>query len=298
VPHVLVVGGGIIGSSTAVRLREAALDVTIWTADIWSSTTSNIAAAIWWPFHAHPALLVEAWAARSREVYEELAESQPKAGVRLVPGRVLKYSASADPLRSVTEHHTVPIIDISAYLPWLTRRGEDLGVRTVLRRISTLDEALAESDIVVNCTGLGAAALVPDPTMTPIRGQVLRVECAGIDRFFLDEGASDVTYVVPRGRDVILGGTVEPGVWSTTPDPVASQNILERCIAAEPALASARILEHRVGLRPGRPTVRLETEVRGPGRAVIHNYGHGGSGVTIAWGCAEEAAALVGRMLY
>ncbi|HMC79917.1 MAG TPA: FAD-dependent oxidoreductase, partial [Acidimicrobiia bacterium] len=47
----------------------------------------------------------------------------------------------------------------------------------------------------------------------------------------------------------------------------------------------------RVGLRPfRRDSVRLERE---PGARVIHNYGHGGSGVTLSWGCAEEVSALV-----
>ena len=44
-----------------------------------------------------------------------------------------------------------------------------------------------------------------------------------------------------------------------------------------------------VGLRPARPAVRLEAEGR-----VVHCYGHGGAGVTLAWGCAGEVAALLG----
>ena len=35
-----------------------------------------------------------------------------------------------------------------------------------------------------------------------------------------------------------------------------------------------------VGLRPFRPSVRLERERLG-GRSVVHNYGHGGSGITV-----------------
>ncbi|MFT4843774.1 MAG: D-amino-acid oxidase, partial [Candidatus Azotimanducaceae bacterium] len=45
--------------------------------------------------------------------------------------------------------------------------------------------------------------------------------------------------------------------------------------------------------RPYRSTVRLEEESRSDGRRLIHNYGHGGSGYTLAWGCAEDVALLL-----
>jgi len=34
--------------------------------------------------------------------------------------------------------------------------------------------------------------------------------------------------------------------------------------------------------------VRLERDRLGDGRTVIHDYGHGGSGFTLSWGCASE----------
>ena len=55
-----------------------------------------------------------------------------------------------------------------------------------------------------------------------------------------------------------------------------------------PALAGATVLRHQVGLRPARPVVRLERE-----GDVVHCYGHGGAGVTLSWGCADEVVALV-----
>jgi D-amino-acid oxidase len=51
------------------------------------------------------------------------------------------------------------------------------------------------------------------------------------------------------------------------------------------------VLEHRKGVRPRRTGVRLELDV-GPGPAIIHNYGHGGAGITLSWGCAEEVGRL------
>src|SRR5687767_4967654 len=89
----LVIGSGVIGLSTAVRLREAGIDADVWTADRWQGTTSNISAAIWWPFHAHPVHLVERWAAESLAVYEELSHQHDESGVRMVRGKVVTRGA-------------------------------------------------------------------------------------------------------------------------------------------------------------------------------------------------------------
>ena len=36
---------------------------------------------------------------------------------------------------------------------------------------------------------------------------------------------------------------------------------------------------------------------RSHGTRIVHNYGHGGSGVTLSWGCALEVADLVERLV-
>ncbi len=66
-----------------------------------------------------------------------------------------------------------------------------------------------------------------------------------------------------------------------------------------------QIVSDWVGLRPGRTRLRLEVERGGgggtgggavaPGGAplVVHNYGHGGAGLTLAWGCAGEVVRLL-----
>ena len=63
-----------------------------------------------------------------------------------------------------------------------------------------------------------------------------------------------------------------------------------------PALRGARVLDDAVGLRPARPAVRLEAEAL-DGGTVVHCYGHGGAGVTLAWGCADEVVRLVTHAL-
>jgi D-amino-acid oxidase len=159
--------------------------------------------------------------------------------------------------------------------------------------VESLEEALSAAPVVVNCTGLGAGELANDGTMFPIRGQVVMVENPGVERFTLDAGehGEEVMYVIPRSRDVVLGGTASE-TWDERPDEESARRILARCASVEPALRHARVLRHAVGLRPGRPMVRVERE-HAAGGAVIHNYGHGGSGVTVCWGCAEEVLGLV-----
>jgi D-amino-acid oxidase len=98
--------------------------------------------------------------------------------------------------------------------------------------------------------------------------------------------------VVPRSNDTLLGGQALPNDWSITPDPTIAAEIVARCAQLVPEVAGARVLEHLVGLRPGRSSVRVEAEGT-PGALLVHNYGHGGAGVTLSWGCAEEVVRLV-----
>jgi D-amino-acid oxidase len=129
---------------------------------------------------------------------------------------------------------------------------------------------------------------VGDASVRPSRGQHVIVENPGIDRFFMEPplgGAWAAWH--PHPTYVVLGGVAVPDDWRTEPDLAIAEEIIARCAAIEPRFASARVLEHRVGLRPERAAVRLEREGR-----VIHNYGHGGSGVSLSWGCAREVLAL------
>jgi D-amino-acid oxidase len=87
---------------------------------------------------------------------------------------------------------------------------------------------------------------------------------------------------------VVLGGTADDTRADRQPDDEVAARILQRCVAIEPRLAGLPVLEHRVGLRPARARVRLERE-----GTVVHNYGHGGAGVSISWGCAREVTRAV-----
>jgi D-amino-acid oxidase len=312
---VIVVGCGVIGLTAAVRMRESGLGVRIVASAPPLDTTSSVAAALWYPYKAYPEDRVLSWGRRTFEVFEDLA-GVPESGVRLREGVEVWRHPAPDPwwtsavpgVRRCTRDElppgcrdghvfTAPVVEMPIYLGYLLDRFSDAGGRLEQRAVSSLEE-LADGRVVVNCAGLGARELVGDTTLEPIRGQIVRVRNPGLSRFVLDEeNPEGITYIVPRSGDCILGGTAEEGEWGTEPDPGLAAGILRRCTGLEPGLAGVEILEHKVGLRPGRPEVRLEREDADHGPPRVHNYGHGGSGITLSWGCADETLRLVQEAL-
>jgi D-amino-acid oxidase len=312
---VIVVGCGVIGLTAAVRTLEAGLDVRIVTAALPFETTSSVAAALWYPYKAYPEDRVLFWGGRTFEVFEGLSHV-PESGVCMREGVELWRETARDPwwasavpgVRRCTEDelplgysdgHTfvAPVVEMPIYLRYLLDRFVGSGGHVERRAVASLEE-LGEGRAVVNCAGLGARELVGDTSMEPIRGQIVRVRNPGLERFVLDEGNPEgITYVISRSEDCILGGTAEEGEWDIEPDPEIAAGILRRCTALEPRLAGVEVLEHKAGLRPGRPEIRLELEAVADGPPRIHNYGHGGSGITLSWGCAEETLRLVRQAL-
>ena len=294
-----MVGAGVVGLTCAIRLLEAGHRVDVVARDLPRETTSAVAAALWHPYLAYPPDKVAAWAGRSYEVLAGLADDEA-SGVRMLPGTELLaepavrpwWGAAVPDLRSTTElpagyaggwSFTAPVVDMPVHLDWLRARLLARGGTLTRLNVRSLPGG---ADLVVNCAGLGARLLGADLSVTPVRGQVVVVEQVGLERWWLDPAA--VTYVVPRADEIVVGGTDDEGDWSRTPDPATAIALLERAVALVPELAAARVLRHRVGLRPVRPAVRLERVER-----VVHCYGHGGSGVTLAWGCADEVVGLV-----
>jgi D-amino-acid oxidase len=133
--------------------------------------------------------------------------------------------------------------------------------------------------------------LCNDTALYPVLGQVLiALYDHPIPNIAYDEGPNSLAYIIQRKSDVILGGTADPGVASLDVDEPEAMDIIRRCSNLVPGLEYAKIQEIKVGLRPGRKKVRVE---RDPIYPVVHNYGHGGSGFTLAWGCAKAVAKLL-----
>jgi D-amino-acid oxidase len=298
--RVLVVGAGVVGLTCAVRLLEAGHRVDVVARDLPLETTSAVAAALWYPYRALPQERVTAWAATTYGVLEGLS-ADARSGVRMLTGTEVLREHRPEPWwRSAVpalDRETAlppgyedgwtfvaPVVDMPVHLRWLTARIDELGGTLTRMNLSALP---GEGSLVVNATGLGARHFGADPSVQPVRGQVVVVEQVGLDRWTLD--GAGLTYVVPRAREIVVGGTDVEGEWSRTPDPDVAAEVLHRATALVPALEGARVLRHKVGLRPARPEVRVERV-----GDVIHCYGHGGAGVTLSWGCAGDVVGLAG----
>ena len=296
--RVIVVGAGVVGLSCAVRLLEAGHRVDVVARDLPLETTSAVAAALWYPYRALPQDRVTAWSRTSYDVFATLTGDE-RTGVRMLTGTEVLRAHQSDPWWRVAvpslDRETAlppgyvdgwtfvaPVIDMPVHLRWLVGRVEELGGTLTRMNLSALPD---DGALVVNATGLGARHFGADPSVHPVRGQVVVLEQVGLDRWTLD--AAGLTYVVPRASEIVVGGTDVEGEWSRTPDPEVAEQVLHRATALVPELEGARVLRHKVGLRPARPEVRLERVGE-----VVHCYGHGGAGVTLAWGCADDVVGL------
>ena len=186
------------------------------------------------------------------------------------------------------------ILPCQKFLSWQLEQFRDKGGIIIQKRLNSLKEIDGNYDIIVNCTGLGSRELVNDQQVYPVRGQTIIVKAPWVKHAFIyGEEDNTITYILPRADDVLLGGTEDVGDWSEQIDPLIGKGIMERCCRYFPGLSTAPVIRESVGLRPGRKTVRLEVDdTLTEHSTVIHNYGHGGQGVTFFRGCALDVVKL------
>jgi D-amino-acid oxidase len=311
--RVAVVGGGVSGLTCGVRLLEEGAGVTLIAPEPPQRTTSAAAGAVWFPYRVKPNERTGPWGALGYRRFKQLAEER-EAPVTMVELTALYPEPLAEEpwwLASVPGDATraarpdelpdgygdgrvvrVPCIEAPSYLAWLARRFEELGGTVEQTRVTSLAEP--DADAVVNCCGVEAGRLAGDDDVRPVRGQVAYVRPRHAPRFMVDEHSPNaLAYVLPRPDVTVLGGTAEEGDWHPDPRPETTRDILARTQRLDPRLADAEYVGAGVGLRPARSEVRLEAETLDDGRPLVHDYGHGGSGFTLSWGCAEEVVRLV-----
>jgi len=303
--EVTVVGAGVVGLTTAVLLEEAGHRVHVVSAERPERTTSAAAGAVWYPFAVGPPEAVNRWARATRAWLLELCRTVPEAGVDVLTVRECAADArppwwaeAIDGIRlvegpqpsgaSLAWEFEAPRVEPALHLRWLESR---LDRPIEMGRVDRLDDV--PGDAVVNCTGIGARRLTGDTTLRALLGQTVLVEPGDVDlrRMYGDErDLSRMFYVIPRRAEVVIGGCALPFDADVLPppDPALRAAFLERARAA--GFGHGPVLREAEGLRPVRPEVRVERVGR-----IIHHYGHGGAGYTLARGSAADVVALVGR---
>jgi D-amino-acid oxidase len=312
---VAIVGEGISGLTCGVLLAERGYRAAIFAKETGQQTTSSVAAAVWYPYDAEPTENVIAWALDTYKVLVDLS-GEPRTGVSMIELRqfsrageiqipdwahslgasVISTEGEKSPMISASQFKsgfalTVPLMDTTIYLDYLASRflaaGGSITSDVFFEKLEDVDN---EFVLVINCAGMGARELVHDINLEPHRGQVaivpkIDLACAIV----CDE--SPLMYAIPRTNDCVFGGTNELSDEREI-DPTVTSRIVAECSRVL-KISHPLILAERVGLRPFRKSgVRLERNCLRDSRTVIHNYGHGGAGFTLSWGCASEVVNL------
>ncbi|KAM7348607.1 D-amino acid oxidase 2 [Cochliomyia hominivorax] len=333
--RVCVLGGGINGFCCAVRIldyykkQQKPIEVTLISEKFTPNTTGDGSAGLWGPYLLGdtPTSKVHKWSKGMHDFLEELwlSEDAGEAGICLIP--VVRLTTADTPVDDFWKdivYGCAPMSDkdIAEYnvnrtnkytnglyfvtytseprllLPYLMKRFRKEGGKIIEEKIEDLRKFIetTEYDVIVNCTGLGSQELLKDKDMYPVRGQVSRVKAPWLYYAVLDE--SDVgNYIIPNRDSVVLGGTHQENDFNIKVDPVDKKFIIDGCREIVPSLHGAKHLYDWVGLRPGRTNLRLEAEPIKGNKILIHNYGHGGSGVTLAWGCAADVIEILDKTL-
>jgi D-amino-acid oxidase len=305
---IAIIGSGISGLSCAYLLCEKNYDITVIAKAFSPDITSNRAAAFWFPYHIRNDKRGVGWAKKSYDFYEELSadastgismkqlikvlrentEEEEPVWVDFIPKGACKKVPEKDLAQGVAVAYdvTVPLIETQIFLPYLKNYVAEKNVKFVEREIYDFNELNDEYDFIINCSALGARKLCKDDSIIPVRGQVALIETRTDFPIYLDN--EKPLYLVPRKDAMIVGGTYEENMYEEKTEPSTIQQILDNAYAVFPDLTQQKVIGSWAGLRPYRPTVRVEKE-----NNIIHNYGHGGSGFTIAFGCAGEVVKML-----
>lgn len=311
--EILVLGAGVSGLSTGILLLKNGYKVKIWAKDLPPNTTSNKAAALWYPYLCFPKDKAIPWARFTFDYLQKEIMQDSESGCikRIVseifdkpqekpwwesayPGKVERPSKEELPKGYVDGYRIETIVfDTSIYMDYLVKMFRNLGGTIIQKEIKNIEETFEEYNLVVNCTGLGSRELFNDNQIYPVRGQMVKIKPTTFDEIVVSDDHSETfSLVVPRINDTMIGGTAQKDNWNTEIDPEDTKEILRKIFLIAPRLKDIEVIGESIGLRPARDSVRLEPQNFGD-KIVVHNYGHGGAGFTLSWGCAKDVVEII-----
>ncbi|MBI3577624.1 FAD-binding oxidoreductase [Candidatus Gottesmanbacteria bacterium] len=312
---ILVLGCGVSGLSTGILLFKKGCRVSIWAKDLPPNTTSNKAGAFWFPYLCNPKDKATVWAKQTLTYLKREIINDSRSGCSLRKcTEVFRHKVGPPWWADAVDRYERPtkqelpegyedgyeieavLMDTTIYMDYLVNQFKSLGGSIIQKEILDIRDALNGCPIVINCTGLGSHTLFNDLSIYPVRGQTVKVKPNGFNEVIADDEAhNNLAYIIPRVHDIVLGGTAQVNDWNLNVDPKDTEEILRKCAAIRPEFKNVEIIGVSVGLRPARDVIRLETEEYGE-KFVIHNYGHGGAGFTLSWGCAQEVLEKVQKL--
>ena len=312
---IAIIGAGISGMSTAYLLADKGYHITVYATAFSPGITSNKAAAFWFPYHIRNDKRGIEWCNTSYRYYQAFIKN-PNTGISMcqllkvlrkgmieeepiwkefMPAgsyKVMDKDAIDSTFDKVYDIN-VPLIETQIFLPWLQQQLVLKDVQIIQKKINEFNELTNKFDVLINCSALGARKLCNDNSIIPVRGQVGLLAPGPSLPIYLDNEMP--LYIVPRKDAIIIGGTYEENEEAEITEPATIERLLNNACKVYPDLAKQQVIGSWAGLRPYRPDVRVEME---PGKNIIHNYGHGGSGFTLAFGCAKAVVKMVEAVKY
>jgi glycine/D-amino acid oxidase-like deaminating enzyme len=250
-----VVGGGVMGLTSARLLQDAGWKVTIYTRDVARHTTSNRAGGQWSPASVYDKdVATDAfkaqlnWAARiSHHAQTNLGGAA--YGIRWMENYFLSHKPFDDDNDSelddlfpysetlLPDEHPfdVPYVRVmvtmmvepATFLRKLTEDFHAAGGQTVIRSFNDRADVLSlDEPVIFNCTGLGAAKLFGDDELTPVKGQLVFLPPDLNVDYLTIGGGDELLYMFSRSDALVLGGTAKKGDYSMQPEPAETERIV------------------------------------------------------------------------
>jgi glycine oxidase len=321
---VVVIGGGVIGLSTAIAMSDAGAHVTL-VADERQGAASGAAAGLLAPsIGSLPPRVARFFVASLAAYPEYLSRLQAiDPGLRLITGlievgavsssgtaltaaQIAELEPSLDAANGAWLHEPDAAIDIGRLLIALrtlvstVRSIESVASDPAVRidphaarpRVTLRSGRVIEADYAVLAAGAWTPAIegLPRPLpVFPLKGQMLALDSQALRHPVMGE---DV-YLVPRAGEIAIGATVEHAGFDLSTDDAAIERLRAAAARLIPALAHAPEKRRWAGLRPATPDM---LPILGPdpdAPRLLYACGHSKNGILLAPATARSLAGLV-----